>query len=92
MFLSRYHISDEIWMTWTYLSQTHSYFLYGLLILVIILDISDISANKWCLGGIVNIKLLLIKDSILLMSHMQKQETDFSFCPKSWLSLHFLML
>lgn len=48
-----------------------------LLMLVIILDISDINANKWCLGGIAKMKLLLIKESILLMSHMQKQETDF---------------
>lgn len=27
--------------------------------------------------GIAKMKLLLIKESILLMSHMQKQETDF---------------
>lgn len=53
------------------------FFLYGLLMLVIILNISDVSANKCGFRGIVNIKLLLIKECILLMSHMQKQETDF---------------
>ena len=35
MFLSRYHTSDEKWMTRSHLSQTHSYFLYWTLVIIL---------------------------------------------------------